>query len=113
VVRQGSIVWLSLLDPAGANPKFRPAVIVTPTDELKKDRTVVVAAATTTFTEPLPENKIKLPWHNNGHPTTGMRKPTVVVCDWIAEVNYNQIEEIIGNCPTSILFQILVKLPND
>ncbi len=31
--KQGRIVWAELLDPQGRNPKFRPAVILDPTDD--------------------------------------------------------------------------------
>jgi mRNA-degrading endonuclease toxin of MazEF toxin-antitoxin module len=33
----GRIVWVELPDPQGRNPKRRPAVILTPTEEIQPD----------------------------------------------------------------------------
>jgi hypothetical protein len=34
---RGRIVWVELTDPQGRNPKCRPAVIVTPTEDIRAD----------------------------------------------------------------------------
>jgi mRNA-degrading endonuclease toxin of MazEF toxin-antitoxin module len=49
---QGSIVWVVVSDAAGRNPKCRPAVVVTPIDEITDDNSFVVVAATSTFSKP-------------------------------------------------------------
>lgn len=111
MIQQGTIVWVRIADPSGENHKCRPAVVLTPTEEIDAVGQVVVAAASTRFEEPLPVNKIKLPWHNNKHPVTGLKKPTVVVCDWLVTIDLNQVEAEIGSCPQPILYEILSKLP--
>ena len=70
-LQQGSIVWVELVDPAGRNPKTRPAVVLTPSNEILPGGTIYVAAASSTFNEPLPVNQVVLPWHPQKHPVTG------------------------------------------
>ncbi len=110
-LQQGSIVWVELVDPAGRNPKTRPAVVLTPSNEILPGGTIYVAAASSTFNEPLPVNQVVLPWHPQKHPVTGLRKKCVVMCEWIAEIDPAHILEIGGVCPPSHLFQILARLP--
>ncbi len=110
-LQQGSIIWVELVDPAGRNPKTRPAVVLTASHELLAGGKIYVAAASSTFNEPLPVNQVALPWHPQKHPVTGLRKKCVVMCDWIAEIDSAQILEIGGVCPPAILFQILAQLP--
>ena len=110
-LQQGSIVWVELVDPAGRNPKTRPAVILTPSHEILPGGQIYVAAASSTFNVSLPVNQVALPWHPQKHPVTGLRKKCVVVCEWISEIDPAQILEIGGICPPAILFQILAQLP--
>lgn len=44
---RGRIVWVELLDPQGHNRKCRPAVVVTPDEEIQPDGEVCVVAITT------------------------------------------------------------------
>jgi len=53
----------------------------------------------TAITEPIPEFHILLPWHRCGHPKTGLRKRSVVKCDWQKVISLNEIESIVGRAP--------------
>jgi mRNA-degrading endonuclease toxin of MazEF toxin-antitoxin module len=44
---RGRIIYVDLLDPQGRNRKRRPAVVVTPTEEIVPDGEIVVVAIST------------------------------------------------------------------
>ena len=112
-LQQGSIIWATVADQAGRNPKCRPAVVVTPTHEISADDTFVVVAATGTFSNPLPDNRVELPWQAGGHPATGLYKRCVAVCDWLAELNVADVVSVGCVVPPAVLNRILDKLPSD
>ena len=65
---RGRIVWVELPDPQGRNPKCRPAVIVTPSADIKPDGEVwVVAISSQTDAAPA-EVQVELPWDRRDHP---------------------------------------------
>lgn len=108
---QGRIVWATVPDQSGQNQKCRPLVILTPDEKIDPAGKIVVAAATTIFDKPLPENKVPLPWQHDGHPVTKLRKPCVVVCDWLEVISESEIEGYGGIVPKRLMFQILLQLP--
>jgi mRNA-degrading endonuclease toxin of MazEF toxin-antitoxin module len=112
-LQQGSIVWVRVGDQAGRNPKCRPAVILTPTNEISPGEQLVAVAVTSTFSKPLPQNQIELPWQHGGHPVTGLKKRCVAVCDWLIEVDQSAIEAIGGVAPPLVLTAILAQIPPD
>lgn len=110
------VIVRDILDPRGENPKDRPAVIVTPTDEIEAAGTVFVIAMTTTVPRILPDDHVALPWQRPRHPRTGLNQRNAAVCRWLDEVNLDRIERIIGIVPTPELAQveeILRRLAND
>jgi mRNA interferase MazF len=109
-LRQGRIVWVEIPDPRGQYPKTRPAVVLTPTGEIRDDGLVQVAAITTLVGAPLAV-AVSLPWHRNGHPRTKLRRPSEVVCNWIAEVPVTALQVTEGLVPFSQLNEILAKRP--
>lgn len=110
-LKQGSIVWVEVADTAGRNPKCRPAVVVTPTNEISEEDTFVVVAATSSISDALPENIVELPWHADRHPKTGLYKQRVAVCDWLIEISHVQVQSTAGTVPQNVLQQILDSLP--
>jgi len=107
---QGQIVWVRVSDQAGRNPKTRPAVILTATDEISDDEPIVVVAVSTRFDRPLPDNKIELPWHRDRHPVTGLRRRCVAVCDWLVEIRPSAIEDVAGTVPPAKMRQIISRV---
>ncbi|MFN0053169.1 MAG: type II toxin-antitoxin system PemK/MazF family toxin [Planctomycetales bacterium] len=109
---QGSIVWAQVADQQGRNSKARPAVIVTPTNEIVNNGQIVLVAVTSTLS-PLPGNQVELPWKNEGHPVTGLKKRCVAICDWLVEINCNAIIRVAGVVPPDRLRMILANIPGD
>jgi len=58
----GHIVWAEIADPNG-HRKLRPAVIVTPTDQVATSGPLEVVAVTSRLEDPLPADHVLLPWH--------------------------------------------------
>jgi mRNA-degrading endonuclease toxin of MazEF toxin-antitoxin module len=75
-------VYVLMTDPQGRNPKNRPAVVVTSTDQIRADGLVRVAAITSQVGVASAEVTVELPWHRDGHPRTKLRRPSEVVCTW-------------------------------
>lgn len=108
-LHQGRIVWVELLDPHGRNPKRRPAVILTPTDEIDEEGDVVVAALSSQTDQSLPEVSVEIPWHRDGHPRTKLDRRNVVVCTWLMTLSVASIqpEDIGGIVPFAQMARVL------
>lgn len=108
-VRYGDIVFAEMLDPQGRNPKVRRVVVLTTDRQLDRGVPVVVAAITSTLpSSPGPEFVV-LPWHNNRHPKTGLRKRSAVVCSWIAVIDRTSIQDVSGIVPPDHLALVAEK----
>ena len=79
----GSIVLAPVPDGHG-HMKIRPVVILTSTENIQPGRPIDVACVTTHVERPIPPHHIPLPWHRARRPRTGLDKPNVVKCDWLA-----------------------------
>jgi mRNA-degrading endonuclease toxin of MazEF toxin-antitoxin module len=106
-LEQGRIVWAELSSLDGTKKKRRPGVIVTPTSEIGSGQAFVVAAATTKFTEPMPEDHVPLPWHPQGNVRTRLNRPTVAVCTWLCEIREEDVVNFGGIVPPKTLRAIL------
>ena len=106
-IEQGRIVWAELASLDGTTTKRRPAVIITPTDEIKSDQPFAVVAATTKFSEPLPDDHVHLPWHHQGKVRTRLRQATVVVCRWLSTIRVEVIQNYGGVVPPETMAEIL------
>lgn len=109
--KQGDIVWATVSDEAGRNPKNRPCLIITPTESLAEGHPITAVAITSTFTTPLPDELVHLPWKRGGHPVTGLKKPCVAVCNWVVRFQVSDIQDTAGIVPPNVLRVILAKLP--
>ncbi|HEV3024802.1 MAG TPA: type II toxin-antitoxin system PemK/MazF family toxin [Pirellulales bacterium] len=105
----GRIVWVEIADSNGIR-KQRPAVIVSPTDQLKPARPFDVVAVTTRLAEPLPEDHVLLPWHPKGHPRTRLNRRCAAVCTWLAQIVDSDIRDVAGIVPSPIMVTILAKV---
>lgn len=107
---RGRIVWVELLDPQGRNGKSRPAVIVTPDEDIRADGPIwVVAISTQTDAAPI-EVQVELPWHRAGHPKTGLKERCAAVCTSMEKVDVASIQECVGVVPGRQLLDILTRL---
>ena len=106
----GSIVWARVPDENGVNHKERPAVIVTATDDIDVNDPLVAVAVTGTFSNPLRESQVALPFHPSGNTRTKLRRPTVAVCDWIVRIKKADILQVAGIVPPGPLTEIMEKV---
>jgi mRNA-degrading endonuclease toxin of MazEF toxin-antitoxin module len=100
-------------DPQGRNPKLRPAVIVSPNEEIQPDApesSVLVVAVSTRLDASAPEVSVELPWQRDRHPKTGLRERCVAVCNWLDRVELKDIQEYAGVVPGKQLLEILRKV---
>ncbi len=103
----GRIVWAELPSSDGSKTKRRPAVIVTFTEEITADDpSFLVVAATTKFSEPLPDDHVLLPWHPQGSVRTQLRHPTAAVCRWIFEIRESDVLRYGGVVPPKAMLEI-------
>lgn len=105
-VRQGTIVWIDVDDGRG-NVKRRPVLVVTPSNEILLDREILGLAITSTFRVPLEPQCVALPWSPKGHPATGLRRPSVVVCVWAVRFRVSDAVSIAGYVPGATLRGVL------
>lgn len=106
-LQQGSIVWVTVPDPRGRNPKRRPAVVVTATSEIIPGGAVVLVAVTTRVDTVPADEAVPLPWHADGHPRTRLRSPCVAACDWRLTARVDDLPSPEGLVPPRQLADIL------
>lgn len=107
---QGGIVWVTIPDSQGGNPKKRPAVIVSATADIGSGGFVRVAAITTDVGRTRSSDTVAVPTLPAGHPETKLKKPCEVVCSWVARVAISDVNDTGGHLPTSILAEVLLKV---
>src|SRR5207248_908508 len=88
----------------------RPAVILTPTDQLSPASPIDVVAVTSRLPDPLPADHVPLPWHPRGHPRTGLNRQCAAVCSWLARIMQSDIQDTAGLVPTPLMRIILGKV---
>jgi mRNA-degrading endonuclease toxin of MazEF toxin-antitoxin module len=101
---------VELIDPQGRNPKCRPAVIVTPNEDIREDGEVWVVDISTQLDEAPTDVQVELPWHRNRHPRTGLKERCAAVCTWLVKVRVANIQECAGTVPGRQLLEILQRI---
>ena len=107
---RGRIVWVELPDPQGHNPKCRPAVIVTPTDDIRPDGDLWVVAISTQLDAAPANAQVELPWKRGGHPRTKLKERCAAICSWMVKVTADSIKESAGVVPGRQLLDILARI---
>jgi mRNA-degrading endonuclease toxin of MazEF toxin-antitoxin module len=105
----GRIVWAEISDPNGIR-KLRPAVIVTPTDQIVAGGPLTVVAITSRLSEQLPADHVLLPWHPQRHARTGLNRRCAAVCTWLATISESDINDFAGIVPSAVMTTILEKV---
>lgn len=95
----GRIVWVTITDPQGRNPKCRPAVIGTPTDEITADGEGWVVAISTKFEEASPEVQVELQWDPRGNCRTQLRERSWAVTTWLERIHLSAVQGYGGVVP--------------
>ena len=107
---QGSIVWAVIPDSRGGNPKNRPAVVLTSNSQIDPQGEVELAAITSLLGDARFSETVELPWHPDGHPQTGLSKPSEVVCTWLAATRAVDVSDSGKILPPQLLFEVLDKV---
>jgi hypothetical protein len=99
-VKPGDIVFAYILDPDG-NPchDVHPVMVFRATDD-SVDAWVV--GITSKFQEPIPTHWLRLPWHPNGHPVTGLYLESVLKCNWVHRKLVAALGKPVGVVPPNI-----------
>jgi mRNA-degrading endonuclease toxin of MazEF toxin-antitoxin module len=116
-LQRGSIVWVFLDDPNGrpildshGNPKSRPVMVITPTEEILKGQPVSVAAISTQFDRRnLPPEWFLIPSQPGGDPKTGLDQPSVVKSNWLRPLDPSKIDgsHPVTRAPTQVVRKVL------
>src|SRR5262245_43085375 len=106
---RGRIVYVETPDPQGRNPKARPAVVLTSTEEITEDGEVVLVAISSRLDAAPTEAQVELPWPAQGRCPTKCTRPSVAVCTWLFSAPVASIREqdVGGVVPGGKLLQIL------
>jgi mRNA-degrading endonuclease toxin of MazEF toxin-antitoxin module len=107
---RGRIIWAEVPDLQGRNPKRRPLIILTATEEIQEDGPVQCVSISSQLDQAPAELQVELPWHAQGHPRTGLRERCSAVCNWLVELPVSAIESYGGTVPGKQLLQILEKV---
>jgi mRNA-degrading endonuclease toxin of MazEF toxin-antitoxin module len=107
---RGRIIRATVLDPQGRNPKVRPLVIVSRTEDIKSGETFLAVAISGELPKPLPDSYVRLPWHPQRHPRTGLKKDCAAICTWYVTLTEADITEYGGIVPSAQMQAILTRL---
>lgn len=104
-IRFADILFASVTDPNGCNPKTRRVVVLTPDVALEGGYPIVVAGVTATLPSPLTADYVLLPYKNppGRHPKTGMTKKAAVLCAWISKITEKDIQGRSGFVPPAYM----------
>jgi mRNA-degrading endonuclease toxin of MazEF toxin-antitoxin module len=101
----GQIILVPVADGHG-NVKPHPAVIISRSDEIVPGATVRVVCVSSQLEAPSPTYHVPLPWQRPRHPRTGLNKPNVAKCNWLARVDQSDVIRVLGFAPAGHLATI-------
>jgi len=108
-LRYGRIVYAWISDHNGY-AKLRPALVLSPDASSDTKSRIVVAAITTTFSDPPEHHCVKLPWHPSGRVGTHLRQRSAVVTNWLATISPDDVVGFGGDVPQRVMDEIQLKL---
>jgi mRNA-degrading endonuclease toxin of MazEF toxin-antitoxin module len=99
----GKVVLVkNLVDPQGRNSKpLRPCVVVTTDEEIVDGRPIAVVGISTLKPGPQPPNSVLLPFHRQGRSRTGFTTRCAAFAAWVAIIELDRIEKVIGHVPAT------------
>ena len=101
----GQIILVPVPDGHG-HVKPHPAVIVTPTEQVGPGVMLRVVCVSTQVEDPCPLFHVPLPWQRPRHPRTGLNKPNVAKCNWLARVDQDDVIQVLGFVPARELARV-------
>ncbi len=101
-IRKSTVVCASVLDQYGGNRKTRFNLVIR-----LSDGTCFACGITSSVDfNNLTEYQIKLPFNANGNCKTGLKKESVVCCDWITEIPLSECTPC-GFVPMKLMVPIM------
>ena len=99
----------------GGSPKGRYVVVVTPEDEMILDRPIYVVACTASLRpDAITDSVVLLPWHAEGRVSTGFRRLTYALPEWLLKVRPSDLsQQRSGYLRSRELQAIIDRLPPD
>jgi len=101
----GQIILVPVADGRG-NVEPHPAVILSPSDQIVPGATLCVVCVSSQLEDPCPPHHIPLPWQRPHHPRTGLNKPNVAKCNWLARIDQGDVIKVLGFAPPRHLARI-------
>lgn len=96
----GRIIWAVIKDPHGfAKPDPRPAMVTQRVTVSVEDDLIPVIVGSTKVFEPLPDDQVLIHKDYQRHPTTKLKRPTVLICSWTSAVKFGDVQEVGGFIP--------------
>jgi hypothetical protein len=77
-----------------------------PTDQIVPGAKLRVVCVSTKLEDPCPPHHIPLPWQRPHHPKTGLNKPNVAKCNWLARADQVDVIKVMGFAPSRRLARI-------
>jgi hypothetical protein len=107
----GQLILVPVADGRG-NIKPHPAVVLSRTDEITPEVELRVVCVSTQLDDPCPSHHVPLPWQRPRHPKTGLNKPNVAKCNWLARVDQGDVIKVLGFAPPQHLARIEQEIRN-
>jgi mRNA-degrading endonuclease toxin of MazEF toxin-antitoxin module len=102
----GQVIWAVLKDRRGFR-KERPAIVLTPTDQIDEQTPIVVMCITTTFADPPPKDHFPLPWNPDPRRVeTGLARRSAAVLDWLDTLYPDEVLAVKGRVPQPLMHEI-------
>ena len=89
---------------------MRPAIIVTPSEEIDPSGWLNLVAVTSRVPDPLPTDHVLLPWQAQGHSRTGLNRRCAAVCTWVVRIRASDVKGIAGVLPGAVILKVLEKI---
>jgi hypothetical protein len=77
-----------------------------PTEQILPGAKLRVVCVPTHLEEPSPQHQVPFPWQRPHHPKTGLNKPNVAKCNWLARVDQGDVIKVLGFAPPAHLARI-------
>lgn len=109
-LKLGRIVYTVVRDPRGGNPKRRPVILLTPSEQVPAGEPLIGVAISTQPKDPLPPECVRLPSNSRRQGSSRLPERCAAVCNWAVQFHADQIEEIGGIIYGELLLQIVEKV---
>jgi hypothetical protein len=79
-------------------------------DKIPTAEKLKVVAITSWLPDPMPDDHVLLPWHNLGHPRTGLKRKCAAVCSWAVMISAKDVQNAVGRVPGPLMVEIMSKV---